>query len=445
MNNLVNMATDERLPAPSLTEVTAAERAAHAIMGGLKNYTIFPPDHASTIMLLQGVLQAIASFVDKYGDLCFEVERKRILYREKPVFEGEAGEDNPAFVLYRDGIRRIEFLAGVEESELVTFSQIFNHYRVIPEEPEDDLATTLWRAELPHIHYEASYELWENEPAPDLTLFKPADPAPPKETVVVDGHGWESFRPEGSPDEYQKMGLGLSEGGQDLWNLTPEEQQALARMISENRRHDYKMSAIRLLFMILGNEDDPQIYQSIVNYFRDEFRSSLASCNFRPAYLILINLRKAEEYLAHDKPWTGSIHQRFQAEVISAEILDNLVPAWPLIPSMEPADLKTFIAVLQNLPTPAGVTMAEMLDRVNSRQARNLIIEIIASYATRDHAVLELLLSRQEEDLVLRLIRVVRELPESELADRLAQLLKKHPRSNIRQQAWRVLGRQELY
>jgi hypothetical protein len=445
LNNLDSMDTDGHLPSPSGVEVAAAERAVHSIMGGLKNYSIFPPEHASTLTLLQSVQQAILNFIGRYGDLCLEVGRKRIVYREKTVFEGEASEDNPAFVLYRDGIRRVEFLPGVQESELVGFFQIFNHYRVVPDEPEDDLATALWRAELPHILYEASYELWENEPATDLMQFKPADPNSSRETVAVDGHGWESLRPDDSSDDYQKISLGLAEGEQSLWSLTPDEQQSLAELISADRALDNKESAIRLMFLILGCEDEPQIYQSIVNYLRDEFCSALGSRNFRPAYLILDNFRKIEGHLALDKPWTVDIHKRFQAEIISAEILENMVAVWPLLSSMEAAELKTFIAVLQNLPTSAGITMAGMLSRIESKHARSLIIEIIASYATRDQEVLVVLLSRQEEDLVLRLIRVLRDLTDSEVAERLLQQVKNHPSSKIRQQALRILGRQELY
>jgi hypothetical protein len=325
----------------SKVETSAAEKVINIIMAGMKSYPVFPPDHPSTVKLLQGVRQTVARFNEKFGDLCFEVGRQQIYYDGKPIFTGEAGEDNPAQVFYRDGIRWFSFLTGADEAEFASLFKIYNHYRVIPDEPEDDLVTALWRAELPHILYEASYELWESEPLTDPSQFEPAapgrwggeEPEAGAKACPADARGWEGLRPE-ADEEIQKMSLALTQGDQGLWAFSAEEQNSLKSLIKEGREYDSSEAAIRLMFLVLRNEEEPQIYESILNYLKEEFRSSLSGRNYRRSYFILDNVRKIEELRAAAGPWVVPVHNRFQAEIIRPEILQPLIALWPLLAAL---------------------------------------------------------------------------------------------------------------
>lgn len=431
----------------ALLEATAAEKVINIILAGMKNYPVFAPDHPSTVRMLQGVLQAVGSFNEKFGDLCFEVGRQQILYDEKPVSLGEAGDDNPTRVFYRDGIRWFSFLSGVGEDELAALFRIYNHYRVIPDEPEDDLVTALWRAELSHILYEASYEFWDAEPSADLGQFEPADPSPGggRGTTPCDARGWDALRPDTDADDYQQLSIAVTPAGEGLWELSAEERLALATLIKEGQEYDSSEAAIRLMFLVLRKEEEPQIYESILTYLKEEFRSSLVSRNYRRSYFILDNVYKLEELPVVARPWAVPIHNRFQSEIVRAEILQPLLSLWPVLASLPAVEIKTIVAVLQLLPTKAGLTLAAMLAKVESKQARSLIGEIIASYATRDPAVLEVLLGGTDEDLVLRMLRVVRDLPERDTALLLLEQAVNHPLDKVRIEAGRLMARQTPY
>ncbi len=454
MPNHPDSSTQESLAAsPSLAEAGAAEKVINLIMAGMKNYPVFPPDHPSTGRLLQGVRQAVTGFNEKFGDLCFEVGRQQMFYDEKPVCPAEASDDNPAQVFYRDGIRWFSFLNGVAEDELAALFKIFNHYRVMPDEPEDDLVTALWRAELPHILYEASYELWDSEPLTDPGQYEPTVPESSDggETDICgqlhpgDAKGWEALRPDTDGEDYQQMSIAMTHGDQGLWELTAAEQIALQSLIKEGQEYDSSEAAIRLMFLVLRNEEEPQIYESILSYLKEEFRSSLASRNYRRAYFILDNVRKLEELPAAAKSWRVPIHNRFQSEIIRPEILQPLISLWPVLAALPAVEIKTIVAVLQLLPTKAGITLTTMIARVDSKHARSLIVEIIASYATRDHQVLEVLLDGTDEDLVMRMLRVVRDLPDRDTVQQLLGQAVNHPSQKVRSEAGRLMGRPNSY
>ncbi len=449
MTNLDSSTYGDQVALPSGAEVLAAEKVINIIMAGMKNYPVFPPDHPSTVRLLQGVRQAVARFNDKFGDLCFEVGRQQILYDEKPVFFGESSDDNPAQVFYRDGIRWFSFLNGVAEDEFASLFKIFNHYRVIPDEPEDDLVTALWRSELPHILYEASYELWDSEPLTDPEQFEPAVPeslgggasATGGKVAPCDARGWEALRPDADDDDYQQMSIAGANAEHGLWELTAEEQLALECLVKEGQESDSSEAAVRLMFLVLRKEEEPQIYESILSYLKEEFRSSLIGRNYRRSYFILDNVRKIEELPDATRPWKIPIHNRFHSEIIRPEILQPLISLWPILAALPAVEIKTIVAVLQLLPTKAGITLAAMIARVDSKHARSLIVEIIASYATRDHQVLETLLGGTDEDLAMRMLRVVRDLPDRDTVSRLLGQTVNHPSLKVRSEAGRMMGR----
>lgn len=430
---------------PSAGEMSAAEKVINIIMTGMKNYPVFPADHASTGSLLQGVQHAVTRFLDEYGELGFEITQKQILYDEKPVYTGEASADNPAHVLYRDGIRWFAFAPGVDEAEITVLFQLFNYYRVIPDEPEDDLVTALWRADLPHILYEASYELWDSELQSDLSQFQPNSPhpLPGREGPPPDTSPWEKIR-SGYAD-CQPENIVVNPEEQGLWELTAEEQQYIGCQIKEELEYDSRDAAARLMFMVLRNEDEAQVYESILNYLKEEFCESLRGRNFRRAYFILDNVRKTRELLAGEKVWTVPIHNRFRAEITRPTTLQPLISLWSELANFPGAEVKNFVAVLQNLPTRAGLTLASMLGQVDSSHARSLITEIIASYATRDLRVLEVLLHGKDEELALRMLRVVRDLPDRDEATRLLGRVMGNASQRVRVEAGRIIGWQSRY
>ncbi len=445
MGNLGRSTDDGLAGKPSGPKMSAAEKVINIIMTGMKNYPVFPADHASTGSLLQGVQQAVTRFNDEFGELGFEVTQKQIIYDDKPVYTGEASADNPAYVLYRDGIRWFAFAPGVDEAEITVLCKLFNYYRVIPDEPEDDLVTALWREDLQHIIYEASYELWDSELQADLSSFQPNSPNPPpdRESVATDNSKREKVSPAAA--DYLSERIVVNPEDQGLWKLTPEEQQYIVRQIKEELGSDSRDAAVRLMFLVLRNEDEAHVYESILTYLKEEFCSSLGGRNFRRAYFILDNVRKIQELLAVKKIWTVPIHNRFRAEITRSTTLQPLVSLWSELPSFPGAEVKNFVAVLQNLPTQAGLTLAAMLGQVDSSHARSLITEIIASYATRDQRVLEVLLIGKDEELAMRMLRVVRDLPDQDGAMQLLGRVMVNAGQRVRVEAGRITGWQNLY
>ena len=432
---------------PSVAEVKAAEGVIAALMAALRNYGLFPPEHTSTANLLESIHKSILNFTGQFEDLGFGIEKTSLIYEEIVVFDGDPSDENPAYVLYRDGIRWIQFADGLEIQELESFFRLFNHYRVMPDEPEDDLVSALWREDLPHILYLASDDLWDVEPVLDFSVFDLAGQTTGgseleqemEERESSQGDSWESIRPDKDDAKFKDLSVSRVASGEALWHLDPEEKEILKKDIQECVEQESREDVIGLMLLILNSESEPEFFESIIKYLKEEFRISLINKDFGASFLLLGNMKKIQEAHNGTKEWAHEIFDKFYEDLVKPEVLTTLIPVWHQLSTLDPTVVKNFTRVLRLLPPKAGETFAGMINKVSSPNARSLMIEIIASFATRDMAVLGALLVEPEEDLGLRLVRVIMGLADQDAAIALMRQASSHPRSKVRNEAQKSL------
>ena len=88
-----------------------------------------------------------------YGDsLTFEVTPTSINWDGHRVFENDAGRDNLAFKLYRDGVRLLQFRKGVTASETRDFVALVARESGHAQSLGADLSVLFWEADFKNIH-----------------------------------------------------------------------------------------------------------------------------------------------------------------------------------------------------------------------------------------------------------------------------------------------------
>lgn len=85
------------------------------------------------------------------GDVELVIGTNRITYGDDAVYKSDARENNLAFELFRQGLRRVTFTSGVSDEEVDAFVRHFAMCREI-EKVDEDFVSTLWRESLPGIH-----------------------------------------------------------------------------------------------------------------------------------------------------------------------------------------------------------------------------------------------------------------------------------------------------
>ncbi len=121
----------------------------------------------------------LAAIWDRVPSLSFTISESEIRWLDNPVYrEKLGGQDNLAFQLYRDGIRRVELLPGVEEDELRQFIDVLRLSKTLKQD-EDDLLTLMWNCDFRFIRYEYVDVLGDEPPVPTPDLSQSADDTVP--------------------------------------------------------------------------------------------------------------------------------------------------------------------------------------------------------------------------------------------------------------------------
>lgn len=662
-------------------ELRAAQDATLAFLMAVKNYSLFPPDHASTINLLNTLCATIGGFLQKYGPLRLDIEKNLVRYEEEVVFEEANPDNNPAFIFYRDGILWLEFMPGLKPHEMLGFFRIVSRFRLTQEDPEGDLVTELWGSDFEHINYQATDNLWEAEPILEFSLLNPdaqsvleygvaavagfdllksvlgafsagaaggedgvgsggaggvgaagpglgpgdgaglgpglgsgdgsgaggglgagdgsgviggiggskplgkeadaaaagqpgasagsarpggggtggsggaesgkgAKPLPQEEpdgpdfwatlrrnTLAVQGLGapgpaasGEVGQPEGhnrqgssagvsvytatghlpgaigdnltaagpisgatgggqpgepgksarvggavgapggcggdasssiaarkatafsrpgrggdwsegddKEESYISVNVASIEPGHSLWQFSSEEQLELARMVREHEDGDNNSDIVELLLILLVREEEPLIFAAILAFLKEEFRITLISRRFDIGHALLGKVYEIRRELAPEKEWAQPLLGRFFEDIVEPEILASLTTLWPELPVQKPEVLQEFSAILRLLPPAAGVALVPLLSKVEDGVGRRILLDMIGVFASRDLAIIDKMLDRPEEDLLLRLIQVLQRSPQQRQTEELLIKALKHPKESVRLNACGVL------
>jgi hypothetical protein len=95
----------------------------------------------------------LASLWEEQERLVVRVDEDHLWLGDAEVYRSESRNDSLAFLFFKDGVREITFLPGLESEELEKFLGVLQRARkLVPE--GDDLLTVLWEADLRFFQYQ---------------------------------------------------------------------------------------------------------------------------------------------------------------------------------------------------------------------------------------------------------------------------------------------------
>jgi hypothetical protein len=125
-------------------ELQDARQVINIFILAWKNYGLYPEDHVSTVNSFKNLLNAFGNYFSTHNDLRLTVEKDRLLCKSELIHEvsPEAPTEDIITLLYRDGIKWIEFQEGLTLEEIASLFRIAYKYRLFVEETEGDIACT---------------------------------------------------------------------------------------------------------------------------------------------------------------------------------------------------------------------------------------------------------------------------------------------------------------
>jgi HEAT repeat protein len=251
-------------------ELLLARDLISAFIKAIKAFRFYPPDNPTLKGFRDQLLKKFQFFVNKYQSFVIQLGEYDLSFKGKILHENRDVKTSLAFSLYKDGLREIRFMKGLEEWEVQGIIDILKHSETI-NQLEDDIVTLMWEKDFMHISYLATDEFLEETPVviPDNVdqfrknlVFKP-----------LAHHVEVEIAEEGSEE-----GVDLDEilskvieepppfvPDRSVYFLTPDEVEGLRKDVESEIDPIFVFNIMDILFEILGLEKEREPYQDAVN------------------------------------------------------------------------------------------------------------------------------------------------------------------------------------
>ena len=436
----------ENATSPSAREFTDAKNLISVLISAFKFYGFYPDNHSSTIKTVENVKTNIESFLEKYGDARFQIEKDRLLYKGEMVYCESDTNDSIALILYRDGIQWIEFQIGLERWEIRDFVKIVKKHWVLQDDPEDDIVTALYTSDMPHLRYEASDDLWRSVPLLDFSQLNVSGPEI-SDGDQAEGNGQPSDDPEDQkaggeanrPNDRFLPNLAEISMDRSRWNLTSEEVNAVNEMIREENNRDWASDINDLLIIVLKREREKDNVKAILEYLLEEFKDLLRIDEFGSAIDLLKKIAEFYRLCIAEKKWCVPILKNFLDEIHGEKTFNTLLPALQKVSRLDGSRSEKLLQLLHAMRSSAIYALGPMLSLIDSEKDRDFLLDVIVFLAKKNFNPLMQLLVGEDETILLNLIPALEKLEGPEVLDLLLNKMIVHTSATTRSAALKVL------
>ena len=236
----------------------------------IRAFRFYPPDNPALKEFRDQLLKRFQFFLNKYQSFVIQVGEYDLSFKGRIIYQDKDVKTSLAFLLYKDGLREVRFMKGVEEWEVQGIIDIIKQSDHI-NQLEDDVVTLMWEKDFEHISHLATDEFLEETPViiPDNVdqfrknlVFKP-----------LAHHVEADLAEEGSEE-----GIDLDEivsrvneepapfvSDRSVYVLTSDEVEGLRKDVEAEIEPTFPLNIMDLLFEILALEKGPEPYQDVVN------------------------------------------------------------------------------------------------------------------------------------------------------------------------------------
>lgn len=207
------------------------------------------PVYHRFVSSLREAFQEIWQEVDRVKVM---VEEHRLLMGEAAVYENENRSESLAFLFYKDGVREITFLQGIEADEMERFLGVLQRARDLKPDA-DDLLTVLWEADLSFFEY--SYV----EVMPDGVELPAATPEGERadlgqalqgvrEEAEEDQADQDAAAGEAAEDSPPQQQISKEDFNPTLYSLDPREKEVLREEVELEMNRDLRADVLNALY-----------------------------------------------------------------------------------------------------------------------------------------------------------------------------------------------------
>ncbi len=357
----------------------SVKRLLQLLNNTLKSLLIYPKNNPLPKEFKKKLYLSLSEFLDTYDEIKLEVELSSISFEGNTIYEDSEREEGIAYVLYKDGIRVLSFLKGLDQSESDDFIEVMET-GLGSRELEEDLVTILWEKDFNHIKYLVVDDLLDvqipsAEEIPDSWNFHrlfSAEIAEAGKKTTADLDSTVQYRQEQTKELLKK-----------LKEFSPGEIDNIQELLEMEEGHLSLDEFFDILNEILMVEQDFSEFSSMMEAVEKITGALVTIAEFTTAANIMKRLRNFEELMVKMSPTPGSLQtkkaERTRQVIDQAGEEEKIKKVTQILNEKEGIDLAAVKEYLFSLNVNSISSILHMLGELKEFLARRMVCELLVT------------------------------------------------------------------
>jgi hypothetical protein len=363
---------------------------------------------------LRGEFQRLWEEVDR---LVVTMDEDHLYLGESEVYKSESRNDSLAFLFFKDGVREITFLPGIENEELERFLGVLQKARkLVPE--GDDLLTVLWEEQLVSFQHQYVDLLADGVAVPESGGGNSpgelqAALAAEDEEIAAEESG-----EAGAADTPQTVKQ--DDFNPTLYTLDPREMETLRSELQREVQRDIRSDVLMALFDRLEESDNRARQLEILAILESLLPNFLSRGGLVAATNVLKELRRLEGVQGAFDEERLAKSRKILDEISTAAAVEELIRA--LFEGTIRASSVQLAGFLQFLRPNALAPLIRESEIVEHKELQAVLRKAVEGIAQRNRSAVVQLLGEDDPIIASGAARLAGQMQISEAGPALAQL-----------------------
>ena len=357
----------------------AVEELMQALSKGLRAHQLYLPNNPVYQKAMENLRAAFRPVWEAQDELVLDVYESELRWEGNVVYTQTSRSESFSWVFFKDGVRSLTLLAGVEQNEIVGLLDVIHRARTLQPEDNDDLLTLLWEKDFQLIRYvfqEVGSEAGGMQLPSEEEISTSAGPPRYVGTAVQ----------EESPPPPPGV-VRADDFDSTLYFLDEKEITHLREEVNREYAQDLRRNVLAMLFDVLELQPYPTVRAELISILDSFLPYLLGAGDFLAVAYVLREvkaiLQRARELLPEQRKALEDLPGRLSQPEALSQLLQSLdeAAAHPsseelgeLFGELKPEALPTLLAWVSRVSNQRlKVVLEEALQRLGSAHVPDLV------------------------------------------------------------------------
>jgi len=373
-------------------EIKSVKEVLSTFINTSNNYSFYPSEHIIRKESLNKLINSLKTLFNRMIEFKIEIKRDGLFFKDEKVYSILNANDPLGAPLFRDGVLWFEILPGINSTELDKILKILCKHRLLNEEPEEDIVTALWNANLSNFRYKAVDSYFENKPIFNYGDFKINKNAESEQKIYQKNYDMHIKKPN------------ISTSITNFFELTAIDKELLQNLIDQDKHRKKDEDLVDILIITLKDSMLDNEASTILDLLKEEFKEAILSANFELAFKIISKIKAVYSQDENRSNNFKKLIYDFWFKISSNEISKSLEYG---LTKLDPYNIAIFKRTILMLNHNIIYVLLNFLSNAKFKNFHKLLMETVGILATKNITPIERLFQSEDQDLLKKLVRVL--------------------------------------